>query len=284
VTILTNGTLIDDVAVKYLKKLRFLGNIQVSVDGSNPDIHDWQRGKGSFDATIRAVKLLIKNGLPMTMKAVINSHNYRDIENMLKMAADLGLRGMDFADAVECGRAAVHSQDMHFEGEVYRSIMETIFGLKSKYPCFSIGGTLGQKISMLTDFYEKGPGNGSRGRFSTCPAGQDTVSIRSDGKVVPCSAFWTLVCGDIKESSLRDIWNNSPVLNEIRDLANKPLTECREECSSCDYLSYCNGGCRAAAYYTSGKDLEGIENGNCLVFSNICGYRVPEETVLVKRS
>ena len=264
--------------------MRFLDSIQVSIDGSTSDIHDWQRGKGSFDKSMKAVKLLIKNELPTRLKAVINAHNHKDIENMLKMAVGSGLSGMSFGDAVECGRAAVYSRDMHFEGEVYRDIMETIFELKSKYPDISIGGTLGQKIGMLTDFYEKGPGNGSRGRFSTCPAGQNTIAIRSDGKVVPCSAFWTLVCGDIRESSLRDIWDNSRVLNRIRDLASKPLTECGEECAACDYLSYCNGGCRAAAYYSSGEDMEGIEKATCLVFSNIYGYRIPEGTVLAKRS
>ncbi|MCK4851694.1 MAG: radical SAM protein [Candidatus Omnitrophica bacterium] len=284
VTILTNGTMIDGTAVRYLKKMRFLEVVQISVDGSSSAVHDWQRGEGSFQKSLEAVKLLIENGLPVRIKAVINAHNYTDIGNMAGLALDLGLGGMDFGDAVECGRAAAFADDLRFSGQIHRVIMETVFALKKKHPDFNIGGTLGQKMEMLTDLYENGPGMGDRGTFSTCPAGQNMLSIRSDGKVVPCSAFWTMVCGDIRESSLSDIWNDSGVLNDIRALADEPLTESSAECDKCDYLTYCNGGCRAAAYYTSGRDLRGIDRANCLVFSGLHGYRVSKETVLSQQS
>ncbi|MEA3490185.1 MAG: radical SAM protein [Candidatus Omnitrophota bacterium] len=280
VTILTNGTLIDEKAVENLRKLRFLAGIQVSIDGSRAEIHDWQRGEGSFSEAVRAVKMLVENSLPVNIKAIINSHNYRDIENMVAFALSLGLKGMDFGDAVECGSAACYVSDLRFEGEVCRYVMEEIFRIKKKYPGFLIGGTLGQKAGMLKDFYEKGKGKGERGSFSTCPAGQSTLAIRSDGKVVPCSVFWTLVCGDLRKRSLRDIWENSPVLEEIRGLADEPLQKYNPACNDCDYLSFCNGGCRAAAYYSNGCDLKGFEMGNCMNFSSLYGFRVGKETVL----
>ncbi|NQT32152.1 MAG: radical SAM protein [Candidatus Omnitrophica bacterium] len=280
VSILTNGTLIDSTAVKYLKKMRFLKVIQVSIDGSCPKIHDWQRGTGSFEKATSAVKLLRKNTLPVILKAIINNNNYRDIENMVKMARELGLNGMHFGDAVECGRAAVYASDIHLEAETHKCIMEEMFRLKKKYPDFNFDGTLTQKMDMLREFYIKGPGNGSRGTFSTCGAAQSMLSIRSDGKVVPCSAFWTLECGDARKSSLQEIWDNSDVLNEIRKAATESLTNYGEKCEGCDYLSYCNGGCRAAAYYASDNDLRGIECADCFVFSSAYGYRLDKETVL----
>jgi len=283
VTILTNGTLIDSTAIKHLKKLRFLEVIQVSIDGSTPAIHDWQRGKGAFTGSMEAVKLLLKNGLPVTIKAIINKHNYQDIENMVKLALSLGFNGMGFGDAVECGRAAVFASDLLFSGEVHGKIMETVFCLKKKYPDFNIGGTLGQKMGMLKDFYKDGPGKGKRGTFSTCGAGQKMLAIRSDGKVVPCSAFWTLICGDSRERSLSYIWKNSPVLGEIRALAEEPFAGRDPACNKCDYLSYCNAGCRAAAYYSSGEDVRGIDLANCLVFSSEHGFRLTKNMVLAEK-
>ena len=279
VTVLTNGTLIDETAVKHLKNLRFLENIQISIDGSNSSIHDWQRGEGSFSRSIEAVKLLQKNDLSVSIKAIINNHNYKDIENMVKLALSLDLDGMDFGDAVECGRAAVFASDMRFEGEIHSHIMGEMFRLEKKYPDFDFGGTLAQKMDMLEEFYEDGPGKGHRGAFSTCPAGWSMLSIRSDGKIVPCSAFWTLICGDVREKSLRDIWKNSKVLNEIRALADESLTPHNSDCGKCDYLSYCNGGCRAAAYYASGNNLRGFDRTNCFVFSNKYDFRVKENVV-----
>jgi len=118
ITILTNGTLIDGTTIEYLKEMRFLDTVQVSIDGSTSEIHDWQRGTGSFDRAIKSVEMLIANGISTTIKAIINAHNYKDIEDMVKLALKLGLEGMDFGDAVECGRAAVYANDLQFEGEV----------------------------------------------------------------------------------------------------------------------------------------------------------------------
>lgn len=281
VAFLTNGTLIDRTIILELKKMRFLETVQVSIDGSSSSVHDWQRGEGSFEKAQRGLKLLIDSALPVKIKAIINSENHTDMENMVKMAAGIGLKGMDFGDAVECGSASVHSSSMRFDGRTHRSIMETMFELKRKYREFFFGGTLAQKTEMLTHFYENGPGKGERGTFSTCPAGQNMLSIRSDGKVVPCSAFWTLICGDLRKESIKNIWENSKVLNDIRALAEVPLTDYGENCGNCDYLSYCNGGCRAGAYYSSGKGTRGIDPANCLVFSGVHGFRVDREKVVL---
>ena len=284
VGILTNGTLIDKKAIASLKKMKFLSSVQVSIDGSTAEVHDWQRGKGSFDKTTSGIRLLLDEGIATTVKAIVNRHNYVDIENMVKLAMSLGLSGMDFGDAVQCGRAAVYANELSFEGELHREIMGTMFDLRSKYPDFNFGGTLKQKMEMLEDFYGNGPGKGKRGTFSTCPAGQNMLSVRSDGKVVPCSVLWTLICGDVRESSLKDIWDNSPALRQIRELADVPLTDHCAECKDCDYLTYCNGGCRASAYYANREDLKGIDRGTCLVFSGLCGFRLDRETVLPERS
>ncbi|MFH1878110.1 MAG: radical SAM protein [Candidatus Omnitrophota bacterium] len=282
-SILTNGTLIDRDIVLRLKKMRFLEIVQISLDGSIPEVHDWQRGEGSFRKTMKGVELLLAEGVPLKLKAVINRNNYNDIEGMVDLAAGLGLGGMDFGDAVECGRAAVNSEQMCLGGDIHRSMMETVFALSAKYPGFQIGGTLGQKMGMLMDFYANGKGNGKRGNFNICPAGSDILSIRSDGKVVPCSAFWTLVCGDVRKNTLKEIWADSEVLDKIRALAEEPLKKYKTECARCDYVSYCNGGCRASAYYASGGDLKGIDASNCYIFSDIYGFRIPEETVLAER-
>jgi SynChlorMet cassette radical SAM/SPASM protein ScmE len=282
-TILTNGTLVNKKIVEKLKDLRFLKLIQVSIDGSTPRTHDWQRGEGSFDKAMKGMRLLLDSGLPVTMKAMLNRHNYDDIENIARLAVDMGLGSLGLGDAVECGKAAVYSSEMRFESDVHREIIERVLAVRKKYPTLGINGTIAQKIDMLTDFYENGPGNGKRGTFSTCPAGQNMLSIRSDGKVVPCSAFWTLICGNVREQSLEDIWNDSEKLNSIRALAEEPIASQCPECAECDYMTYCNGGCRAAAYYASGNDLKGIDPVTCQVFSNTHGSRVSCEKIFSKK-
>jgi SynChlorMet cassette radical SAM/SPASM protein ScmE len=275
-SILTNGTLINQRMIDALKKLRFLKNIQVSLDGSCADIHDWQRGEGSFDKTLSALKLLKKSGLPFSLKAIINMRNYRDIENMVLFARKIGLRGMDFGDAVECGSAYKHKKNIRLSGQVYRDSFSSVISLMKAYPEFSFGGTFLQMLEMLQDFYRSKKGNGNRGKFDSCGAGFNMLSIRSDGEVVPCSSFWTLQCGNVKKQSLKEIWDKSEVLYSLRQLKDEPLSQF-DNCAKCDYLSYCNGGCRAAAYYSSGNNLKGINYATCIVFSDWLGERLMEE-------
>lgn len=280
VTFLTNGTLIDDDMIKELKAMRFLEAVQVSIDGSCPEVHDWQRGVGSFEMSMRAIAAMKKAGLAVKIKAIINSRNCGDIENMIKMAMDMGLRGMDFGDAVACGNASEFRKEMLLDGAAHRDIMETLFALKVRYPGFFIGGTLGQKLEMLAEFYEKGPGKGTRGTFSTCSAGHNALSIRSDGKVVPCSELWTYICGDVRKEKLTYIWERSRELKLMRGICDEPLEKYGSKCKECDYMTYCNGGCRASAFYSSGGDIKGIDPSNCLVFSGLCGFRVDRDKVL----
>lgn len=54
--LLTNGTLINENNAQKIADL--FDVIQISIDGTTPKIHDEQRGKGSFQATTKAIGLL----------------------------------------------------------------------------------------------------------------------------------------------------------------------------------------------------------------------------------
>ena len=48
--------------------------------------------------------------------------------------------------------------------------------------------------------------------------------------------------GNLKEKEFIDIWNDSPILRDIRG-----REDLKEHCGKCEYRSAC-GGCRARAY------------------------------------
>jgi radical SAM protein with 4Fe4S-binding SPASM domain len=49
-----------------------------------------------------------------------------------------------------------------------------------------------------------------------------------------------VIIGNLRKDNLDDLWNHSPLLNQIRNL--KLL---KGKCKSCKLLNYCGGGCRA---------------------------------------
>ncbi len=82
-----------------------------------------------------------------------------------------------------------------------------------------------------------------------CLAGIGFCFISSQGKVKGCGYF-DVEAGDIKKQTFRQVWTESPLFNELRDLSN-----IKGKCGVCEYKRIC-GGCRARAYETSGDYLE----------------------------
>ena len=90
-SLLTNGTLITEKTAAMLtsgRREQRLSSIQVSIDGSCPEIHDASRGRGSFDRAIRGLRLLHEAGLPVTSRVTINRYNVDDLENIAGLLLD----------------------------------------------------------------------------------------------------------------------------------------------------------------------------------------------------
>ena len=81
-----------------------------------------------------------------------------------------------------------------------------------------------------------------------CLAGLTYCVVGSEGIVRAC-AYMTEDAGDVRKQPFDEIWQTSPVFQELRTQAYKGA------CGACDYKGVC-GGCRArAAYYHDGDIL-----------------------------
>jgi pyrroloquinoline quinone biosynthesis protein E len=77
--------------------------------------------------------------------------------------------------------------------------------------------------------------------------GRTFCEIAPNGEVMPCSAMG-LSGGNIRDQSLADIWENSPLFNSMRREDSLP-----DVCRSCKYLPSCFGGCKALTNFKNGK-------------------------------
>lgn len=93
------------------------------------------------------------------------------------------------------------------------------------------------------------------GNRGGCTAGIASLIINTKGEMMPCP-FLRIPCGNTLESSVRDVWFNSEILNAIRDRSQY------EKCGNCQYISYC-GGCRASAYHIS-RNIKG-QDSSCIL-------------------
>lgn len=85
--LLTNGILF---AGERIKKLH-VDEIQISIDGLE-DAHDSLRGKGTFRFAMKAVKLALDHGLPVSIATMVHPGNLGDFDEMEKRFKDMGIK------------------------------------------------------------------------------------------------------------------------------------------------------------------------------------------------
>ena len=84
-----------------------------------------------------------------------------------------------------------------------------------------------------------------------CRAGRTKIEIYPNGDVFPCICFENKVepTSNIRDASLREIWQNDKFINALRK--SKTFNN---ECSACGYNIICNSGCPAIKYDAYGVD------------------------------
>jgi AdoMet-dependent heme synthase len=82
-----------------------------------------------------------------------------------------------------------------------------------------------------------------------CLAGTAVCFISHQGEVYPCG-YLPALAGDLKRQSFSDIWENSFVFNQLRDVNNL-----NGKCGCCEFRNVCMG-CRARAYAATGNYLD----------------------------
>lgn len=69
-----------------------------------------------------------------------------------------------------------------------------------------------------------------------CPVCKSSLCITNLGDVYPCEGWQSLKIGNLKEQSIKDIWEDSVIVNRLRDLAYKDFSKC----NACLDKRYCN--------------------------------------------
>jgi SynChlorMet cassette radical SAM/SPASM protein ScmE len=257
-SILSNGTLINDDIAEFIANTKRCDFVQVSVDGSCAEVHESGRGKGSFANAVRGIKILQKHGIPVTVRTTIHRHNVHDLENTAHfLLKELGLQDFSTNAAGFIGSCRKNSRDLLLTMEDRQAAMETLSRLALQY-----AGRITAQAGPLADaeFWErmetarrqKAPSFNNGGRLTGCGCTRNSIAVRADGTIVPCSMLAHLELGRINQNSLIEIWQKNHALNALRLRHNIPLADFAY-CSDCGYLDYCTGNCPGLGYAMTGQ-------------------------------
>ena len=82
-----------------------------------------------------------------------------------------------------------------------------------------------------------------------CLAGTGVCFISHEGEVYPCG-YLPVIAGDLRKQTFLDIWENSTVFHELRDVSGL-----KGKCGCCEFRNVCMG-CRARAYAATGDFMD----------------------------
>ena len=230
--ILTNGTLLKGEIIEKLQKFdkKFL-KIQISLDGSKPEINDPLRGKGSFALIIEGIKNLVEAGYSPTVTTVVANSHIDDIPDTTKLLALSGVKTHHLLWAHKRGRITESDNNsiptIDKVIEVTRKVKE-------------VAGESGISVDNHDSY--KFRANSKRGtRYDLGNACYDSMCVYSNGDVYPSASFAGyagLRCGSIVDNTLREIWENSNMSKAFRSATLQNKEKCRE----CHIKFICGGG------------------------------------------
>ena len=261
-SLLTNGTMIDDRAIGELARehrRRRLDSIQVSIDGSCAAVHDASRGAGSFEKALRGLRMLKEAGFPVTARVTVNPHNVDDLENTARLLlGEMGLSQIGTNDAMPMGTGCAHQDAIVLAPAQQVAAMKTLVRLAQVFPgrLHATAGSLAL-WRMYREMEEaKATGVKTRrwrmGFLSSCGCMFAKLAVHHDGMIVPCSMLAAASLGVMGETSIRSIWQDHPLLKEMRHRGEIPMEQV-PGCEGCEWAPYCSGGCPAVVYTRTGE-------------------------------
>lgn len=231
VSISSTGLFIGKPAAKKLSEYG-IKSFKISFDGSTEKTYDYIRGKGTYRRAMRGLKILreVFPEVPITLHSVLMKSNINEITSLLRNAQKLqcNIWSIDF---VKPAGSAKSNPQIHLTPKEAAEAIEYIRKLAENSSI---------KIEM-PQFPYKSTKKGIYRGFG-CVGGNLYCYIDSSGNAAPCSFLMEhYTSGNIKKTSLKNIWLKGEGFQKIRALAGN------ETCLRCDFYNTCRGGCRARA-------------------------------------
>ncbi len=260
-SILSNGTLITEKTLQEFEKgkrrLR-LNSIQVSIDGSCPEVHDKSRGPGAFARSIRGLRLLKEANYPVTSRVTINRNNVDDLDNIARLLLeDVGLHSFGTNDAMPMGAGCDNQSTIVLTPKQQLQAIITMHRLEQKY-----NGRINASAGPLAKWKSYGDMERARktgektkrwhmGYLTACGCMYNKLAVHHDGVIAPCNMLSELEMGKINRDSIKTIWQIHPTLQALKDRRKIPMQEV-PGCEDCEWAPYCNGSCPGLAYTMTG--------------------------------
>lgn len=269
---ISNGWFIRD-NIDRIKSVGEWDVIGMSLDGMRKTHDAFRRTPGSFDRILDSFSLLKKNGIETASITCVSRYNFHEMDAIHDVLLSHGVSAWQIQPLFAGGRIKEH--------------IDMLLDIKDLYEIARFVARK-RKVSPMQVFPADGMGYYSRFEknirpegWQGCQAGLRVVGIEANGNIKGCLSLYPeaqennpFVEGNVKEKSLREIWENPEGFAYNRQFdPDKAEGFCRE----CRHLAECRCGCTAEAFFSTGTKYN---NPYCM-FREVSINGEPEQKITV---
>lgn len=227
----TNGMLLDNTWCDFFKKEGF--TIGLSLDGPQ-SLHDQYRttssGRGTHSQVMSGQALLKQYTIPHDILCVVHHHNVDHPLEVYHFFKTIGATYIGFLPVVNALAPGVDGVDP----EKYGAFLCAVF---DEWKTYDIGRI---KIQICEEVAAAAMGQDHRLCIFRTTCGEIPV-VEIQGDVYACDHFVRpeYHLGNLKVTPLGNMINSKP----MRAFGNHKQSSLPPQCTACDVLRFCNGGC-----------------------------------------
>ena len=255
ISLQTNGTLIDKNKAQLLSDILNVDTdfVQVSLDGSKPEIYDKIRGEKTFDKALNGINLLIEKGIKVNVNATALSLNVSDLPDLYTLCNNLNVKKFSVSRFVPCYKEQEYlacefsSVLPSISAIIDKSLIsKTFFEMNYRFYDFVSDETL---RAYADEYLKKTDKKRTLCNDISCHR-HNTIYINAKGEFYLCFACENEkgCLGTFPKDSLEQIWENRK-----HNIFFKPREAKASECKKCKYFPFCTGGCMGSAFGTYGN-------------------------------
>jgi radical SAM protein with 4Fe4S-binding SPASM domain len=225
--------------------------VSVSVDGHEAT-HDALRGvAGSHASAMAALRNLREAGVKVSANTQIGRTNLAEIPSLFESLVEAGATAWQVQLTVAMGRAA-DDPGLLLEPYQILEVHPMLARIRKRADEAGVVMWPGNNIGYFGPFETALKGNFPRGHMSSCGAGRSTLGVEANGDIKGCPSLPTsdYVGGNVRDYSLREIWERAPALRFTRD---RTASELWGYCRGCYYADACRGGCSWTSHVLFGR-------------------------------
>lgn len=227
--------------------------ISLSLDGSNAQLHDGLRGvPGTFDMTMEAFEWAAELEIPVQVNTLVTEQTLDDLPAVYELLTTKTLLRWALFFLISVGRGEALTEISPAESE---RLFHRLFHLSSTAP-FQIKTTeathyrrVAMRLMRAEGLSDEEIARRPVGRGFGIRDGNGIMFVNHEGDVFP-SGFLPQRLGNVRETSVVDLYRDHPVFRSLRD-----VTSFKGRCGVCEFNVQC-GGSRARAYAHTGNPLE----------------------------